>query len=201
MKFASKLISFLFNPLFIPFGGTLAYFLITPRFTPPENTKAILGAVFIVTTAIPILLFFLLRNIGWISQTHLYTAKSRKLPLIIYAAICYIALIKIIPSSYSVELHFFFVGIMGALLATLFLTYFSYKASLHMIAISGLITFVLGLSIHYEKNIILGLSLLFLILGIVASARLYQKTNNGHEIATGLILGAITQLITFNYWL
>lgn len=201
MKFVPKLISFLFNPLFIAFGGTLAYFLITPRFSPPENIRAILAAVFIVTAAIPVLLFFLLRNLGWISRTNLYEAKTRKLPLYIYIAISYVALIKIIPSSHSNELHFYFVGIIGALLATLFLIYFNYKASLHMVGIGGLTTFVLGLSFHYEKNITLGLSILFLIMGIVASARLYQKANKYHELATGVLLGAITQLITFSYWL
>jgi hypothetical protein len=201
MKFIPKLISFLFNPLFIAFGGTLAYFLITPRFSPMENTRAILAAVFIVTAAIPVLLFFLLRNIGWISRSNLYEASERKIPLFIYIAISYIALIKIIPSSYSNELHFYFVGIIGALLATLVLIYFNYKASLHMVGISGLTTFVLGLSFHYEKNIILGLSILFLIMGVVASARLYQKANKTHELAIGVVLGAITQLITFTYWL
>lgn len=201
MKFVAKLISFLFNPLFIPFGGTLAYFLITPRFSPPENIKAILAAVFIVTTAIPVLLFILMRNIGWMSSSNLYEAKDRKIPLFIYIGITYIALIRIIPSSYSNELHFFFVGILGALLAILFLVLFNYKASLHTTGITGLTTFVLALSFHYEKNIILGLSILFLILGVVASARLYQGANKPHELLTGVLLGVITQLVTFSYWL
>lgn len=201
MQLFSRLISFIFNPLFMPFAGTLAYFLVTPRFSPPENIRAILAAVFIVTVAIPVLFFFLLRNIGWVSSSGLEQVKERKIPLFLYITLTYIVSARIIPSSYSAELYFFFIGVLGALLACLFLVYFKYKASMHMIGISGLTTFILGLSFHYEKNIIVALALLCLSMGAVATARLYQKAHNGHEIATGLFLGVFTQLITFGYWL
>ena len=201
MQFFSKLISFLFNPLFMPFGGTLAYFLVTPRFSPPENQRAVLTAVFIVTVAIPVLFFFLLRNLGWITSSGLYELKERKIPLYLYIILTYIVIARIIPGSFSTELYFFFIGILGALLACLFLVYFGYKASMHMIGITGLTTFIIGLSFHYEKNIILALSLLFISMGAVATARLYQKAHKPHEVITGIVLGFITQLITFNYWL
>lgn len=201
MQFFSKLISFLFNPIFMPFGGTIAYFMVTPRFSPPENKRAILAAVFIITIAIPILFFFLLRNLGWIKSSGLTEVGERKIPLGIYIILTWIVSIKIIPSSYSAELYYFFVGILGALLACLFLVYFKYKASMHMIGISGLTTFLLGLSFHFEKNITAALSLLCLIIGAVATARLYQRAHSGHELITGMLLGSFTQFITFNYWL
>ncbi|THD69030.1 hypothetical protein E7Z59_01485 [Robertkochia marina] len=201
MQFFSKLISFVFNPLFMPFGGTLAYFLVTPRFSPPENIRAILAAVFIITVAIPILFFFLLRNVGWIRSSGMEEVAERRIPLAIYIVLTWVVSAKIIPSSYSTELYFFFVGVLGALLTCLFLVYFKYKASMHMMGISGLTTFLIGLSFHFEKNIVVALSLLVLSIGAVASARLYQRAHSTHEIVTGLFVGFVTQLITFGHWL
>lgn len=201
MHFTSKLISFIFNPLFMPMGGTIAYFMVTPKFSTPETTRATLLAVFLITIAIPILFFFLFRNLGWVRTAALSEVQERKIPLYLYITLTYIVLARIIPTTASPELYFFFVGVLGALLTCLFLVFFQYKASMHMTGISGLTTFVLGLSFHYEKNIILALSLLCVAVGAVATARLYRKAHNYHEVITGLLLGGITQFITFGYWL
>ncbi|QLE00875.1 hypothetical protein HX109_04570 [Galbibacter sp. BG1] len=201
MRAFSKLISFIFNPLFIPLAGTALYFLISPKYNPPEARKLILLAIAIVTVVIPFIFYLLLKNLGWITSSEITQTKERKLPLIICTILIYITLIKITPISYSSELYFYFVGILGALISALIMVYLNFKISLHTMGISGLATFILGLSIHYEINITMGLALLVLCLGMVATARLHLKSHKGLEIIAGMFIGVLTQFITFGYWL
>ncbi|MCM5662578.1 hypothetical protein [Galbibacter mesophilus] len=201
MRVFSKLISHLFNPIFAPVLGTALYFLISPKYNPPEAIKLVLLAVLILTVVIPFISYLLLKNLGWVSNIELKETKERKLPLIVCIILTYITILKIAPASYSAELYFYFVGILGALISALIMVYLDFKISLHAMGISGLTTFIIGLSIHYEINITIGLAALILCVGSVATARLYLKSHKGLEIIAGLFIGVITQFITFGYWL
>ncbi len=201
MRIFSKLISHIFNPLFFPLAGSILYFFITPKFNPPEAKRLILLAILILTVIIPFIFFLLLRNLGWITNNGLTHIKERKIPLYIFIIVIYITIMKITTFDFSIELYYYFIGILGALLSCLIMIYFNFKASMHMMGICGLTTFILGLSFHYEINITLGLSLLVLITGIVATARLYLKSHTYPEIIIGCFIGVITQFLTFGYWL
>ncbi|WP_224485033.1 hypothetical protein [Robertkochia aurantiaca] len=201
MRIFSQIISLLFNPLFIPLAGGVAYYLITPKYNPPENRHTVLLALLIVTVIIPLLFYFLLKNLRWITSAGLPSVGERKIPLFIYIILNYIAIMKIIPGSYSPELYYFFVGVIGALVTCLILIYLNFKASMHMMGITGLATFVLGLAVHYEINITLGIAVLVASVGAVATARLYLRSHNTSEVVTGMLIGLMTQLFTFGYWL
>ncbi|MCX2678762.1 hypothetical protein OOZ15_02305 [Galbibacter sp. EGI 63066] len=201
MRVFSKLISYLFNPILIPIAGTIIYFFVSPKFNPPETKKLILTAMLIVTVVIPIIFYFLLKNLGWITNSDMNNVKERRIPLYICIILIYITLIKITPASYSTELYFYFVGLLGASIACLIMAYFRFKASLHMTGISALTTFVLGLSFHYEINITFGLAILILAMGAIATARLYLQIHNRTEIVLGIFIGVLSQFITFGYWL
>ncbi|TRZ46493.1 hypothetical protein DMZ48_03705 [Robertkochia solimangrovi] len=201
MRTFSQITSHLFNPLFMPLAGTVAYYLVSPKYNAPEVKKSIIFAILIVTIAIPILFFFLLKNLGWVSDSDLSKTKERRLPLLIFIILNYITIIKILPNSASSELNFFFVGIIGALIACLIMVFLKFKASMHMIGISGLTTFIFGLAVHYEINITLALAGLVLVSGAIATSRLYLKNHDGPEIIAGILLGALPQFITFTYWL
>lgn len=201
MRLFSKLISHIFNPIFLPLAGTILYFLISPKYNPPEARKLILLAILIITVVIPFIFFLLLKNLGWITTNSLSNVKERKVPLYLCIILIYITLKKVATINFSIELYFFFIGILGALISCLIMVYFNFKASMHMIGISGLSTFILGLSFHYEINITFGIALLILLLGTIATARLYLKSHNYAEIMVGMFLGVVTQFLTFGYWL
>lgn len=61
--------------------------------------------------------------------------------------------------------------------------------------------FLIGLSIHFEKNITLAISLLTLCAGIIATSRLYLKAHSKPELIIGFIVGLLSQLMLFRYWL
>lgn len=201
MEQLSKLVSYVFHPLFMPLGGTLAFFTISPKFNPPEVQKSVLFSVVLLTLVIPMLFFFLLKSMGWITSIYLEKISERKVPVYLYIILNYIVILKVVPYNYTPELYYFFVGIVGALISCLVLVYFKFKASMHLMGLSGLLVFVIGLAFHYEINITMGIGLLMAITGTVASARLYLKAHSATEVLVGLIIGAVPQLITFERWL
>ena len=142
MKVFSNLISYLLHPLFIPIGGTIAYFLITPKYTPLEIQSASILPIFILTVIIPIVTFFILKNVGLVNSIFLETATERKYPLYIHASILLLILYKVIPNNYVSELYFYFTGLLGATVACLLLLLFNFKTSLHAVGVSGLLMYL-----------------------------------------------------------
>lgn len=201
MKKFYHFVAYFYHPLFFPLAGTVAYYMISPRFHPPEHWRSVIIAVSILTLFIPIIFSLLLKSIGWIESIELKNVSERKIPLYIFTFLIGVIIYRVIPFSFSLELYYYFVGILGATLACLILVFFGIKASIHMMGISGLTFFILGLSFHYQINITIALTFLVLSNGLVATARLYTKAHTFKEITLGLFLGILPQLITFNYWL
>ncbi|WP_405399430.1 hypothetical protein [Maribacter sp. Asnod2-G09] len=201
MKVFSNLISYLFHPLFIPIGGTVAYFLITPKFTPLEIQSASILPIFILTVIIPIITFLILKNLGLVHSITLDAIQERKYPLYIHASILLLILYKVIPNNYVSELYFYFTGLLGATIACILLLLFNFKTSLHTVGISGLLMYLINLSIHFEINLIIAISLLIVCTGSIITARLYLKAHTGIEVVIGLFIGLLSQLLTVRFWL
>lgn len=196
-----KIAAWVFHPLLIPLLGVVLYFRITPRYIVPELMYSKFIVVFILTFLIPVLLFFLLKNMGIIHSIHLNTAKERKAP-IIFQCLLVILIIKVVfqPSMYP-ELFSFFVGILFSLITAFVLVAANFKVSLHMIGVSGVTMFLIALSIHFKINALFFIGLLFIITGLVASSRLHTKSHSPLELIFGFFVGLFPQLILVNYWL
>ncbi len=65
----------------------------------------------------------------------------------------------------------------------------------------GLLMFLIALSIHFEVNLILAISVAILITGILATSTLYLKAHTAAEVFIGLTIGAVSQLLTLKFWL
>ncbi|WP_199769349.1 hypothetical protein [Flavivirga eckloniae] len=194
-------ISYIFHPLLMPILGVIFYFYKSPRFIPEEIIKAKLVSLFILTVILPILLYFLLKTLGKVQSIYLATTKERIIPLILNCFVIIIVLQRIITPSQIVELYFFFVGILISTMACLTLALFKFKASIHMISVSGLFMFFAILSIHFSININGTLALMAIIMGAVATSRLHLNAHNYKELIMGGFVGAIPQLILVPYWL
>ncbi|AUP78959.1 hypothetical protein C1H87_09705 [Flavivirga eckloniae] len=185
----------------MPILGVIFYFYKSPRFIPEEIIKAKLVSLFILTVILPILLYFLLKTLGKVQSIYLATTKERIIPLILNCFVIIIVLQRIITPSQIVELYFFFVGILISTMACLTLALFKFKASIHMISVSGLFMFFAILSIHFSININGTLALMAIIMGAVATSRLHLNAHNYKELIMGGFVGAIPQLILVPYWL
>jgi membrane-associated phospholipid phosphatase len=70
-----------------------------------------------------------------------------------------------------------------------------------MVAISALNFFVIGLSIHFQINIIYTIASLVLLTGIIASSRLYMRAHTQEELTVGYLCGVVPQLCLWYFWL
>lgn len=194
-------ISFIFHPLFMPLLGVIFYFSKTPRFIPDEIIRAKLISLGILTIVLPILIYLLLQTINRVHSIYLETSKERILPLALNSVILIIILKRIITPTQIIELYYFFVGILISNITCLVLAIMKFKASIHMIAVSGVFMFFIILSVHFSININGTLALMAIILGAVATSRLHLKAHNSIELIMGFFLGVLPQLILVNYWL
>lgn len=201
MKLFLQIISYIFHPLFTPIAGTVGYFLITPKYSPLELQGGNILPIFILTVIIPILSFFILRNIGVVQSIALSRTKERMLPMLIYLVLLLMILYKVIPNNYTVEIYFYFVGLVMANLSCFLLVLLNYKASLHMMGMGSLLMFLVNLSIHFEINITIALSFIVLATGLVATSRLYLRAHSRMQVLIGFFLGVISQLLTVSFWL
>lgn len=145
--------------------------------------------------------FYLLRTFGKVDTIMLSDTSQRKIPLLLQIALTYILIEKSVTIERFPELYFFFFGGIVSTIIAFVLVYAKIKASIHMIAISALTFFVIGLSIHSQENNLYSVVLLFFITGFVASSRLAMKAHTIKELAIGYLVGTIPQLVLFYLWL
>ncbi len=201
MKVLLTIVSYLFHPLFIPVGGTVAYFLITPKYTPLEIQGGNLLPIFILTIIIPIVTYLILKNIGVVASIHMPTTRERRYPVAIHVILLLMIIYKVIPNNYVMELYFYFIGLLIASITCLLLLFFNFKTSLHLVGVSGLFMYLINLSVHFEINVVIAISIFALLIGLVASSRLYLKAHTRPELLAGLAIGILSQLLTVTYWL
>ena len=196
-----KSISYIFHPLIMPLLGVIFYFSKSPRYIGPEVIRGKLVSLFILTFLLPVVLYFLLKTLGIVKTINLNTTKERIYPLLLNCIIILLVLKNIITPSQGLELYFFFVGILISNLSCLVIAIMKFKASIHMIAVSGVFMFFIALSIHFSININGTLALMAIIIGAVATSRLHLKAHTPRELIMGLFVGIIPQLILVNYWI
>lgn len=195
-----KSVSYIFHPLWMPFAGTLFYFMVSPRFFPLSIVKAKLLAVAIMTIFIPIVFFFMLKTLEKVSDHYLQEVKERRWPLMFYAALSFVIMKFVLDSFDFPELYFFFLGIFTSTLMALFFVMTNHKVSLHMMGLGGILVFVLMLSIHFNLNLIYTISFLIAISGLTASSRLLFGAHDYNQLTVGFLLGVIPQLLISFYW-
>lgn len=196
-----RAISFIFHPVLMPLLGVIFYFSKTPRFIPVPIVKAKLFSVSILTIALPILLFYLLKTIKKIDSFYLETTQERIIPLILNSAIIILVLNRVLTYNEIPELYYFFVGVLCSTITCLILAFLKFKASIHMIAAAGFFMFAVAIGIHFKININGTIALMCIILGAIASSRLHLKAHSSLELIIGFFIGLIPQLILLNYWL
>lgn len=201
MNIFFKIAAYLFHPLWIPTFSVGLYFWVTPRFLVPEIIQTKLLVVFILTFLIPLLAYFVLKNLNLVKTLHLEDVNERKIPLMLQC-ILLLVIIKIVFSFYNFpELYFFFVGVLISAITAFILVVFKFKISLHMIGVAGLTMFLIALSIHFKINILMIIGLFLMANGWVAASRLHTNSHTMTEIIMGIFIGFLPQLILLNYWL
>lgn len=194
-------ISYIFHPLLMPFIGVVFFFSKSPRHLPENIVKAKLTALFLLSIVLPILIFYLLKSLKQVKSIYLQSTKERILPLLLNCIIIGYLSYTVFPANEFIELYYFFIGIVFSSLTCLILAILKFKASIHMIASTGILMFFIALSIHYSINIIGTIALLSILIGAIATSRLHMNAHTVSELIVGIFVGIIPQLIMLKFWL
>lgn len=185
----------------MPLLGTIIYYLITPRYVDDVVIQSKLIAITIVSILIPVVTYFLMKNLRLVNSIKLEQVWERKLPLMLQSVLV-LVIIKLLFDPYiTPELYYFFVGVLFSTLTALLLVFFKIKASLHQMGISGLTFFVVALSIHFKVNMLIWIALFLFANGWVATSRLSSWSHTPIELILGFMIGIIPQIIMLNFWL
>lgn len=149
----------------------------------------------------PLSFFYLLRTFGKVDSIMLSEVSQRKIPLLLQIALTTILIQKSVTIDRFPELYFFFLGGILSSFIAFALLFLKIKASIHMIAISALNFFVIGLSIRFEHNLVYTIASLFLLTGVIASSRLVMKAHSMKELIIGYLSGVVPQMLLWILWL
>lgn len=197
----SKLLSILGHPLWMPVLGCIFYFYAIPSYLDQEIITAKLMAVCILTIFLPIVFLFIAKNLKLIKDYKLSDVKERRFFLMLFILLILILLNKILDVYNYRTLFYFFSGILFSGIIALLFSMFQVKISLHGLGISGLVSFVIGLSLSFQEPMILSTSVLVVFLGLVSSSRLFERAHTLPEIILGILAGCLPQLYFLNYWI
>jgi len=141
-----------------------------------------------------------LRSLGKIDSVMLSELSQRKIPLFLQCILFYILISKSITIDAIPEMFYFFAGAMASSFLALVLIFIRIKASLHLLGMSALTAFLVGLSFHNQVNVLLIVVALVACNGLVASSRLEMKAHTGSELAIGFLVGLIPQVALYYFW-
>ncbi len=193
----NKLVSHIIHPIVIPIIGTIIYFIILPKHTPEKMELLVISSIFIGTYVIPLLFLLTLKSSNVISNLQLENIQERKFPVMFFISITFLisTLLRKIPS--IIELSLFFYGMTLSLIIVYLLLYAKFKASFHMVGISGLIGFFICFSFQFQINLLLLIAVLLILAGIIATSRLKLKAHNPREIFWGSFIGITSVFAVF----
>ncbi|MGC4040646.1 MAG: hypothetical protein QM710_07660 [Flavobacterium sp.] len=193
--------SYLFHPIFIPLLGTIFYVMLEGRDFNIAQYLILFLQIIIITILLPVAFFYLLRTFGKIESVMLSDISQRKVPLLLQIMLFSVLIQKSITIDSFTSLYFFFAsGILSTIFAFLLL-YLKIKASIHMIGISSLTVFIIGLSMHNEVNTVNTVAFFIIMNGVVASSRLSMNAHTNKELLIGFLCGAIPQAALLYFWL
>lgn len=195
------LFSYIFHPLFISVYAVLIFSFFGDNYFENQEIYLVIIQITIITIFIPISFYYLLLTLGKVDSIMLADKAQRKFPLLIHAILLFILIKKSITIDGFFELYFFFLGSLISTVLALVMVFAGYKASLHMIGMTALSVFTIGLSLHFQVRLLFLILPLLLCCGLVASSRLQMKAHNNFELFLGSCIGILPQIGVLYFWL
>jgi len=181
----------------IPTIGVMLYFLLIPNNLVSKQKLMVLSLVFIVTYLIPLLIIVLFKKLKFIKNYKIESIKERKLPIALMVFLFYLLGTTISNLANLRDLSLLFYATSLALFIVYVLFFFKVKASVHLLSLGIFIGFFMILSNIHSRSFALVIMILFLIAGVLASARLTLKAHTSKEIYIGFFIGLVTPSIVY----
>lgn len=200
IRLLAHFFSYVFHPLFIP-AYVSAYLLFVHPYAfagMSQKGKVLkLIMVFFSTGFLPMVSVLLMRALGFVQSVYLRNQKERIIPysaaIIFYFWVWFVARNQTDNPPYFVDfLLGSFLGVCAAWMANI-----NYKISMHATGAGGLIMFYLLLTLSYQDDNALYLSIALLVAGIICTSRLIVSDHSQKEIYTGLLAGMLCQVVAW----
>jgi hypothetical protein len=143
------------------------------------------------------MLLWLLKKFEMIKSYHMVTIEERKFPLLLFISISFIIGHWLYKSAIVDILALLFFGYGLSLICISLFLYLNIKISLHTLAVSGLIGFLIYFSYFYKINVIIILAALFVLVGLIATARLKLRAHQLNEVLLGGVIGITAQFVVY----
>lgn len=185
-----NIISSILHPVLLPLVATVFYLFKLPLFLTSPQKQMIIVMVLIATFVVPILTFLILKGVGYIKTYKAGTIEERKLPVLLMI-VNYLFLAQILKEIFMLrELIILVYATAIGLIITSLMFYARIKVSLHMLGMSGLVSFVLlcGHKYLYSHWLI---AVLIILMGLLATARLQLKAHTMKEVVIGTTFGLL----------
>ena len=149
----------------------------------------------------PLILYFILKKIKLVQTIDLKTSKERIWPLLFNGLILGYLSFGLLSKSICVELHYLFLGALITAAIGMILALLKFKTSIHMMSTGGAFFFMVLVNLHYGYSFSTTFAFFVIVMGAMASSRLHLNAHTTNELAVGLLVGVVPQLLVFNHWL
>lgn len=192
--------SYISSPLFIPLYVSIWFFSYSYGLYNPD-TQIKIYVIAILTAAIPLIIYTILKILKMVDSIHLSSTKERLIPLIIYSILLIAILRGVFKDGFHEPLYYFFIGILMSTIVALVLALFQFKISLHMMAMAGALGFVFMVSIMVSAPLIYLIIGLSIATGLTATSRLHMKAHSPGELILGTVAGLTIQICLATYYI
>ncbi len=200
LAFPAKFISYLLHPLFVPIYVMLFLLYLHPSFfsgfSPKQQSQTML-IIILNLVFFPLMAVLLLKAVGFIPSIFLRNQKDRIIPYIACGIFYFWSYTvfkeqSLYPSVVASFILGIFLASSGALIANIY-----FKISMHTIGMGGWLGLFVLIANNGSMLMTWPLAVVFLLSGLVGTARLLLQSHKPFEIYTGFLLGFIAQLTAY----
>ncbi|PWE00987.1 hypothetical protein [Marinilabilia rubra] len=190
MKLLSKILSFLFHPMLMP---TLGIFFILNTGTHLsylsfEVKRVVYIIVFISSCLLPVSLLPLFLQMKLIKSFNMQSARERIYPVLAAGIFYFLGYFLLNRLNISQLIEGFMLSSLVAILLSVGISFF-WKISMHAIAVGGITGVLAGIMFRYGVDLLVLISVMVMVSGATASARLYLNAHSPSQVYSGYALG------------
>ena len=196
----SKIVSFVFHPIFMPTYAIFLLFAFSPLFSEftsiPQKTQ-IIKLTLIFTFLLPIFSVFILKKLKVVTSIYMENREERRWPLLL-AIGWYYLLFRLFD---VLHIHYVVIQLLlGAMLILLISAIISnfWKISLHMLGNGGVLGAFLAIHTLFGGPIFLIITLLFCA-GLVGFARVNENAHSLKQVYLGFVVGVGAEFLIFYF--
>lgn len=169
----------------------MLYFLSTPTPIGINQKLTILSLVFVVTYLIPLLMLLLFKKLKIIKSYELSSIKERKLPIAIIIVLFYVLGNTLDNIVNLQDLGILFYATSLGLFSFYILFFFGIKASIHLLSLGVSAAFFMVLAPIHSHPYVSIVAVIFLLAGLLGSARLHLHAHTSKEVYLGFFIGIL----------